>query len=138
MYTYNVHVHVHVYTCTFLCLRLRLGGIGIHHSGVKVRTLFRRGRKLGQQLVLDVEEHASRHFETAMDLLRLLHCDTARKIWAMLTGLLFLYLVHVQLAHIRIGITLDRNKIWVRDLYHSTALIEAAKSLALLNVIGHG
>ena len=24
------------------------------------------------------------------------------------------------------------------DLYHSTALVEVAKSLALLNVIGHG
>ena len=49
-----------------------------------------------------------------------------------------LHLVHVELAHIKIWITSDRNEIWARDLYHSTALVEAAKSLALSNVIGHG
>ena len=27
---------------------------------------------------------------------------------------------------------------WARDLYHSTAFVEAAKSLALSNVIEHG
>ena len=47
-----------------------------------------------------------------------------------------MYLIHIELAHIRI--CMDRNEIWVRDLYHSTALIEVAKSLALSNVIGHG
>ena len=46
-----------------------------------------------------------------------------------------LYFVHVELAHIK---TLDRNEIWERDLYHSTALVEAAKRLALSNIIGHG
>ena len=46
-----------------------------------------------------------------------------------------IYLIHVELAQ---KITLDRNEIWARDLYHSTALSEAAKSLALLNIIGHG
>ena len=35
-------------------------------------------------------------------------------------------------------ITLDRNETWARDLYHSTVLVEAVKSLALSNVIGHG
>ena len=46
-----------------------------------------------------------------------------------------LYLVHIELAQI---ITSDRNEVWVWDLYHSTALVEAAKSLALSNVIGYG
>ena len=32
----------------------------------------------------------------------------------------------------------DRNEIWPRDLYHSTALVEATKSLVLSNVKGHG
>ena len=46
-----------------------------------------------------------------------------------------LYLIHVELAHIKI--TSDRNeRAW--DLYHLTALVEAAKSLAPLDVIGHG
>ena len=48
--------------------------------------------------------------------------------------------VHVQNViynvHVHV-ITLDRNKIWARDLYLSTALIEAAKSLAPSNVKGH-
>ena len=35
-------------------------------------------------------------------------------------------------------ITLDRNEIWAQDLYHSTTLIEAAKSLVPSNVKGHG
>ena len=46
-----------------------------------------------------------------------------------------LYLVHVELAHIKIWIT---SKICAWDLYHSTALVEAAKTLVLSNVIGHG
>ena len=49
-----------------------------------------------------------------------------------------LYLVHVELAHIRIWITSDRNEVWSQDLYHSTALVKAAKSLAPSNVIRHG
>ena len=32
---------------------------------------------------------------------------------------------------------MDRNAIWSWDLYHSTALVEAAKSLVLSNVIEH-
>ena len=43
-----------------------------------------------------------------------------------------LYLIHVELAHTCV-ITLDRNEIWAQDLYHSTALVEAAKSLAPSN-----
>ena len=34
--------------------------------------------------------------------------------------------------------TSDRNEVWAWNLYHSTAFVEAAKSLALSNVIGHG
>ena len=49
-----------------------------------------------------------------------------------------LYSVHVELAHIRIWITSDRNEVWTWDLYHSTALVEAPRNLAPLNVIGHG
>ena len=51
---------------------------------------------------------------------------------------LHVYSVHVELANIRISINSDRNEIWAWDLYHSTALVEAAKSLVLSNVIGHG
>ena len=47
-----------------------------------------------------------------------------------------LYLVHLELAHIRI--TSDRKEVWARDLHHSTAFVEAAKSLVVSNVIGHG
>ena len=39
---------------------------------------------------------------------------------------LLLYLVHVELAATKTLITLDRNKIWGRDLYQWTALVEAA------------
>ena len=39
---------------------------------------------------------------------------------------------------IRLKITSDRNEVWAWDLYHSTALVEAAKSLSPLNVIGYG
>ena len=48
--------------------------------------------------------------------------------------------VHTVYVHVRIkiGITLDRNEIWAQGLYHSTALIEAAKSLAPFNVKAHG
>ena len=51
-----------------------------------------------------------------------------------------LYLVHVELAYmyVRIWITSDRNEVWAQELYLSTALVEAAKSLVLSNVIGHG
>ena len=35
-------------------------------------------------------------------------------------------------------ITSDQTEIWAGDLYHSTALVEVAKSLAPSNVIGHG
>ena len=35
-------------------------------------------------------------------------------------------------------LTSDRNEIWARDLYHSTALVEAAKSLALSNITEYG
>ena len=51
---------------------------------------------------------------------------------------LYLYLVHIELAHMKIWIILNRNEIWARDLYHSTAVVEAVKRVALLNVIGHG
>ena len=40
-------------------------------------------------------------------------------------------------CHIKIWITLDRNEIWVRDLHHSIALVEAAKSLVPSNIKGH-
>ena len=49
-----------------------------------------------------------------------------------------LYLGHVELAHIKNSITLDRNEIRAWDLHHCAALIEAVKSLALSNVKGHG
>ena len=39
---------------------------------------------------------------------------------------LYMYLIHVELAHIKIGITSDRNEVWAQDVYYSTALIEAA------------
>ena len=53
---------------------------------------------------------------------------------------LYLYLVHIELAHtcMKIWITSNRNEIWAQDLYHSTAVVEAVKRVALLNVIGHG
>ena len=44
----------------------------------------------------------------------------------------------LSLACTRILITLDRNEIWTMDLYHSTAFIEAAKSLVPSNIKGHG
>ena len=44
-------------------------------------------------------------------------------------------LTHVEVAHIKILITSDRNEIWAK---HSTALVEVAKSLALSNLTGHG
>ena len=47
-----------------------------------------------------------------------------------------LYLVHVELTHIKISS--DKNEIWAWDLYHSTALIEVAKSSVPSNIIGHG
>ena len=37
-----------------------------------------------------------------------------------------------------IKITSDRTEIWAWDLYHSTALVEVAKSLTLSKVIGYG
>ena len=51
-----------------------------------------------------------------------------------LNSIISLYSIHIELAHIRIWITLDRNEIWAQDLYHSTALIESAKNLAPSNV----
>ena len=47
-----------------------------------------------------------------------------------------MYLIHVELAHTCIRITW--NEIWAQDLYNSTALVEAAKSLASSNIKGHG
>ena len=44
-----------------------------------------------------------------------------------------LYCTCTLLAHIKIS---DRNEIWAWDLYHSTALVKAAKSLVLSNVKG--
>ena len=41
---------------------------------------------------------------------------------------------HVELAHIRINNF--GQEVWAWDLYYSTALVEAAKSLVLSNVIG--
>ena len=41
-------------------------------------------------------------------------------------------LIHIELAQV------DRNEVWAWNLYHLTVLVEAAKSLALSNVIGHG
>ena len=49
-----------------------------------------------------------------------------------------LYSVHVELAHIGIGITFDRNEIWAWDLYHSTALDEAVKNSAPLSAKNAG
>ena len=37
-----------------------------------------------------------------------------------------------------VSITSDRKEIWAQDLYPFTALVEAAKSLAPSNLIGHG
>ena len=47
-----------------------------------------------------------------------------------------LYLIHAELAiYIKFS---DRNEIWAQDLYHLSALVEVAKSLVFLNIIGHG
>ena len=48
-----------------------------------------------------------------------------------------LYFIHVELAHIKNAI-LDWNEIRAWGLHHCAALIKVAKSLAPLNVIGHG
>ena len=48
-----------------------------------------------------------------------------------------MFLVHVELTHDIIRIS-DRNVIWARDLYHSTALVEAVKSFVPSNVKGCG
>ena len=47
--------------------------------------------------------------------------------------------IHFELAHYTMYnyIILDRNEIWAQDLYHSTALIEEAKSSVLSNVHVH-
>ena len=60
---------------------------------------------------------------------------TPSTLYPLLPSYLYMYLVHVELAHIRIS---DRSEIWAWDLYHSTVLFEAAKSLALSNIIGRG